>query len=224
MKPAFWSSEPDRTGATTSLREQLAHQLGLEELHIATRLDVGVSGIVLGATNPAARRHLARIVGTKACHRSYVAIVAGAAPERGCWQSSVNTRPGERAEPAITHFECVARLNLEKGTRIGTNEEGSALSLLVLRPETGRRHQLRIHSSRAGFPILGDRRYGGASRTVDPRGSVYPIERILLHAFATSLVLPSGAPWSPSCPVPEEFELAWTQFGGLPASFRMAKP
>lgn len=223
-KPAAWSTEPDRTGTLTSLREQLAKELGLIELHIGTRLDVGVSGLVLGAIRPAARRHLANLVGTTGCHRSYVAVVAGAAPDAGRWDSSVDAEPSRDPAPAITRFECVGRLSVDPGARVGDKTEYSALSLLVLRPETGRRHQLRIHCSRAGFPVMGDRRYGGPARFVDARGGVHRIERILLHAFSTSVVLPSGAPWNPTCAIPEDFERVWATLGGNRADFAEVRP
>src|SRR5512145_1232910 len=80
-KPASWSSEPDRTGRGTSLRDRLAETLHAREIHVATRLDVGVSGLVLLATNAESRRHLANVVGSEQCHRSYVAVVPGRLPD-----------------------------------------------------------------------------------------------------------------------------------------------
>lgn len=223
-KPASWSSEPDRAGTVASLREQLVRQLGLDEVHVATRLDVGVSGLVLAAMNPAARRHLAALVGTKDCHRSYVAAVAGAPPDSGRWQGSVDTGPRGRSSTAITHFETIARVKLAPGARFGDGTTHSEVSLLTLRPETGRRHQLRIHCSRAGHPLLGDRRYGGPTRFVDASGRVHSIERILLHAFATSVSLPSGAAWAPICPIPEDFGRLWLVLGGRRADLNEVKP
>jgi 23S rRNA pseudouridine1911/1915/1917 synthase len=207
-----------------SLREQLARQLGLDEVHVATRLDVGVSGLVLAAMNPAARRHLATLVGTKECHRSYVAALAGAPPDSGLWEGSVDTESRGKSMTAITRFETIARLKLDPGARLADATTDSEIALLMLRPETGRRHQLRIHCSRAGYPLLGDRRYGGATRFVDASGRVHSIDRILLHAFATSVSLPSGAAWAPICPIPEDFAQLWLVLGGSRADLNEVSP
>lgn len=223
-KPASWSSEPDRAGTVASLREHLALRLGLDEVHVATRLDVGVSGLVLAAMNPAARRHLANLVGTKECHRSYLAAVAGAPPASGRWQGNVDTESRGKSMVAITHFETIARVKLDPGARFGDTATHSEIALLTLRPETGRRHQLRIHCSRAGYPLLGDRRYGGPTRFVDASGRVHSLDRILLHAFATRISLPSGAPWAPICPIPEDFARLWLVLGGRGADLNEVKP
>lgn len=213
-KPAAWSSEPDRSGNATSLSEQLLRVLRLKQVHVATRLDVGVSGLVLCATDAASRGHLAHLVGTPNFHRTYLAVVAGEPPARGTWLGSVEGSAGNLGRPAVTHFECIARVPLPHGSVLGVTQTVEQIALLILKPETGRRHQLRIHASRAGFPMVGDRRYQGAVRFIDPTGRVVPIDRILLHAAATQVPLPNQRPWRLSCPVPDDFQQLWCQLGG----------
>jgi 23S rRNA-/tRNA-specific pseudouridylate synthase len=214
-KPAAWSSEPDRTGRGTSLRERLAETLHEREIHVATRLDVGVSGLLLLATDARSRRHLASVVGSEQCHRSYVAVVSGCLPDRGTWQGAVETAtPARASRNAITHFECIERVALAQRGTLRGGSPGESVSLLILRPETGHRHQLRIHCSRAKSPILGDRRYGGPHQFVDNEGRVTLLSRLLLHALATTLTLPSGKVFQPRCPVPEDFRSLWRALGG----------
>ncbi|HMA96868.1 MAG TPA: RNA pseudouridine synthase [Polyangiaceae bacterium] len=213
-KPAAWASEPDRSGSATSLSEQLLGVLGIRELHVATRLDVGVSGLVLCATNAEARRYLAHLVGTSAFHRIYLAVVAGVPPERGTWRGSVDAHSGVRARPAVTHFECLSRVSLPQGSTLGDAQRADQIALLTLRPETGRRHQLRIHASRAGFPLVGDRRYQGPARFIDATGRVTAIDRILLHAASTQVPLPGHRIWKLVCPIPEDFQELWRRLGG----------
>jgi 23S rRNA-/tRNA-specific pseudouridylate synthase len=217
-KPAAWSSEPDRTGTSTSFREQLKKLLAVAECHILTRLDVGVSGLVIAATNSESRQHLARVMAAGG-HRRYLGIAAGHLPDQGLWQGTVGAPNAARARSATTHFECIRRLKLENGASLGQNTLPEVVSLLTLRPETGHRHQLRIHSSRAGTPLVGDRRYGGPHRFIDAEGRVLELERIYLHAVCRTVPLPSGSLWQPQCPVPEEFREFWLQLGGSPQDF-----
>ncbi len=217
-KPAAWSSEPDRTGSVTSLREQLSKHLRSPEVHISTRLDVGVSGLVLAATDTESRRHLAMTM-DRGGHRSYLAIAAGNVPEKGTWQGSVEELRHAKSRNAITHFECLARLALAANTSLGTWGPGAAMCLILLRPETGHRHQLRIHSNRAFTPIVGDRRYGGPIRFIDADGRVQVLDRIYLHAVATAVPLPDGSLWKPECPAPDDFREFWLKLGGIKRDF-----
>jgi 23S rRNA-/tRNA-specific pseudouridylate synthase len=216
VKPCGWSSEPDRTGNATSLREQLMRRLDVSELHITTRLDVGVSGLVLAATDQASRRHLANVMSSGTCHRHYLAFAGGELPERGTWQGAVLTDSKRKPRSAITHFERVAQSILPRDVSLGYRPKFDRVSVVVLRPDTGHRHQLRIHSSRAGAPLVGDRRYGGPDRYTDDAGRVHALNRIYLHAIGTSIPLPSGTLWSPACPIPEEFLALWLHMGGTP--------
>lgn len=215
-KPAAWSSEPDRTGTATSLRDQLARTLRCNELHVLTRLDVGVSGLVIAAMNASGRRHWTKVMATGG-HRRYLAILAGRVPESGTWNSTVEETAGAR--PAITHFERIAQSCLGPGVSLGSCGSGSTVSLVSFRPETGRRHQLRLHSSRALAPIVGDRRYAGPSQFVDSDGRVTQLERIFLHAITTTIRLPDDTLWQPACPLDEDFRELWFRLGGTARDF-----
>jgi 23S rRNA-/tRNA-specific pseudouridylate synthase len=218
-KPAAWSSEPDRTGTTSSLRERLAAELGAPQLHVATRLDVGVSGLVLLATDEASRLHLDQVMAAGACHRRYLGFVGARLPDRGCWRGAVETEQRAKRErsprEAVTHFECIKQMTLANcGITLLQRSPLEAVSLVIFRPETGHRHQLRIHSSRAGAPILGDRRYGGAQRMIEANGRVSALDRIYLHALSTTLPLPDGSAWHIECAVPDAIRELWRKFGG----------
>lgn len=212
-KPAAWSSEPDRTGFGTSLRERLAQTLTCDEVHILTRLDVGVSGLVLAATSAESRRRWTTMARADV-HRSYVAILGGSVAEQGTWRGAVEATPGRKPRDSITHFQRLACIQLAPGVSVGTLADGAVLSLVRFRPETGHRHQLRIHSARANVPILGDRRYGGPDRVIDAEGRVRQFDRIYLHALNVSVMLESGQAWTPSCPTTPDFLRLWLEMGG----------
>lgn len=213
-KPAAWSSEPDQTGVELCLSHYLSQQLKLRNLHVATRLDVGVSGLVLVATDVESRRHLALLVEQGKLHRVYLAIAFGKVPPQGQWKGSVESKPQDKQREAITNYECLAQVRLVDGIGLGGDPKNQAASLLRFSPQTGRRHQLRIHAARHGHPLFGDRRYGGPKQVVLTDGRVFPLSRILLQAIATELPLPNGETWSIHCPVDEEVGRFWKLLGG----------
>jgi 23S rRNA-/tRNA-specific pseudouridylate synthase len=79
---------------------------------------------------------------------------------------------------------------------------GDRACLLRVMPLTGRRHQIRIHLSEQGYPLLGDSQYGGPAEQVLPKGALLRVGRVALHAAKLEL------------PTREVFEAAW------PADFR----
>lgn len=213
-KPAAWSSEPDLTGDSTCLRSKVMEQLHLRELHIATRLDVGVSGLVLGSTHAESRRHLSQLIERGTLHRRYLAIALGALPKQGTFEGSVEEQKRGAPRPAVTDYTCLGQATLPEGVTLGSLEGPTVVSLVLFKPRTGRRHQLRIHAQRHGHPLLGDRRYGGPKRVTLSDGRVHEYSRIFLHAIDTELTLPSGKPWSIHCPVDEEVGRLWEMLGG----------
>jgi 23S rRNA-/tRNA-specific pseudouridylate synthase len=169
--------------------------LALSDVHALSRLDHGVSGVVLLAIDAAARRHATRAREQGRIVRRYVAIATAApAEKRGLWQTPVDDRP------ASTRYVCL--------------EIASGAALLAFEPATGRMHQLRVHASGAGAPLLGDHRYGGPRQSVLPDGSVIEFRRIAMHA--AMLVLPdlAGVSWRIAAPVADDMIALWQQLGG----------
>src|SRR5207302_10396847 len=122
---------------------------------IVHRLDKETSGAVVFARNRAALHALQDRFRTHAIEREYDAIVEGEAPDAGTFDSDLVrepglrrsvARPGQKGTRAVTRFRTVERL--AGATRVS------------VRPGTGRTHQIRVHFSAAGHPILGDRVYG----------------------------------------------------------------
>ncbi|BDS12494.1 RluA family pseudouridine synthase [Aureispira anguillae] len=109
------------------------------------RLDAPTSGLLLIAKTKQARMHLGAQFEAKTIQKKYQAIVIGQPPAQGRFDTAINHKA------ALSHFECLQTVDSLKSGQ---------LSLLNLYPKTGRTHQLRIHLSQAGFPILGDKLYG----------------------------------------------------------------
>lgn len=222
-KPAGLQTEPDARHADT-LVHRIAAQLGvaLERVHALSRLDTGVSGVVtLGLTSDARRmvnewRALGRF------RRRYLAIASGElAMQRGTWSESIgrgsgNLRRigGRNPETAQTNFAWVA------STPCFERANPKQLHLFALAPKTGRTHQLRVHASAHGLPLLGDRAYGGTARLISTTGSVRGFARIALHA--AWIELPLDEPRRIVAPVPQSLFDAWRDWSGDDAAFRVA--
>lgn len=91
------------------------------------------------------------------------------------------------------------------------------VAALHLRPRTGRTHQLRVHASRAGSPLLGDVAYGGAPRLVLADGRVVTARRVMLHCAWLSLPRVRDASAPPlvlRAEIPEDMGAAWAALGG----------
>jgi len=209
-KPAALASEPTRQGAA-SVAEQVAAELG-RNVHLHSRLDVGVSGLLVASTSRAARAHVDALRAKGQLERVYLGMSSTApATSTGDWQASVTHHGKSRA--ARTRYQVLATLSRPAPLH--------TLTLLELEPVTGRTHQLRQHCAQHGVPLIGDRRYGGTSRLVTQDGSVLEPGRILLHAACLTLSDLGGRPWRVTLPSPE-LERFWQLCGGDSAAFRKA--
>lgn len=109
------------------------------------RLDSATSGLLIIAKTHTARISLGRMLEEKMIYKTYQAVVIGETPASGIFTEPIN---GKEAITRFERFETIPSLVSGK------------LTLLNLHPETGRTHQIRIHLSNAGYPILGDKLYG----------------------------------------------------------------
>ncbi len=158
--------------------EPLGSIAGVGRPGIVHRLDKDTSGLLLVAKTDAAQQSLMRQFAAHAIEKEYVALVRGEAPaSRGRIEAPVGRDPRDRqrmavvagGREAVTDYELLA-------SRPG-------FALLVLRPRTGRTHQLRAHLSYLHLPIVGDERYGGGT---GPGG----LARQFLHAARLGLERP----------------------------------
>jgi 23S rRNA pseudouridine1911/1915/1917 synthase len=182
-------------------------------LLLVHRLDVGTSGVVLLAKSDAAHRALSRAFQSRAARKTYRALVWGhPAPARGVYEDTLGRDPKDGrkmkvrhdGKAAVTRYETLARL--------------PSVSDLRLFPETGRTHQIRVHLSAHGHPIVGDDLYGGATRwrgVRDPkrRRALAAVSRPLLHA--ERIAVPELA-IDVAAPLPKDYVDALAALTGRP--------
>lgn len=208
-KAAGTPCEPDRRGSAGSLVAQIAAQIGTlpARIHVVTRLDLGVSGLVLLTADDEARTLVANWEGAGLVRKTYVAIAPSVPlPAEGRWDAPVRGPRG--VQTAVTRYRT-----------LGAARSGAAL--LELQPLTGRFHQLRAHAAQAKIPLYGDRASGGASRVTASDGGVHAVQRIALHAARLELGSPG---WIVGAPARDELGALWAQLGGDLALLPAADP
>ena len=156
------------------------------------RLDRDTSGVVILTRSAVANRVLAQAFQAHTVAKHYVAIVY--APNRLAASGLIDARlaphPSHRERMAV-----VAKGGQAATTRYAVLGTGDGRQCVSLWPTTGRTHQLRVHLAHMGAPILGDRLYG----------DVASANRLLLHAYAITVLWPDAAPRTFCAPLPPEF-------------------
>jgi 23S rRNA pseudouridine1911/1915/1917 synthase len=201
-KPAGMVVHPAAGNSTgTLVNALLGHCLDLSgiggELRpgIVHRIDKDTTGLLVVAKSDRAHQSLSRQFKEHTVKRVYLALIYGSPREdRGKIDAAIGRHPVDRkkmsgkarhSKQAVTNWRVLGRY---KG-----------ISLMQLRLETGRTHQIRVHLSEAGFPLVGDQVYGGSGRLAniqDPqlRKLIKDLDRQALHAKSLGFVHPaSGA-------------------------------
>lgn len=161
---------------------------------IVHRIDRDTSGLIIAAKNDFSHQALAAQLQDHSLARTYECVAVGAFREdRGTVDAPIGRHPVDRkrmavvpgGRPAVTHWEVLERF--------------SGFTHLRCRLETGRTHQIRVHLSYLGRPILGDTVYGAKKPVPGLQGQC-------LHAAGLRFLHPrTGEPVELSCPLPEEF-------------------
>jgi len=177
----------------TFLRSRMAESETMEgeRAGVVHRLDRATSGVMIGAKNQQAMSILQKQFAQRKVKKTYMAIVAGHVdqpeavidmPIERNPKAPATFRVGLNGKSAVTHYIVV--------------RETEHYTLLELKPETGRTHQLRVHLAKIGHPIIGDSVYGSGTYG----------DRLYLHALSLEITLPSRERKVFTAPLPNEFE------------------
>jgi 23S rRNA pseudouridine1911/1915/1917 synthase len=194
VKPAGLVVHPAPSHRGVTLVHGLMHALGgLSSIGgevrpgIVHRLDKGTSGVMVVACDDLAHRGLQAQFADHSLDRRYLALVHGAPDlDAGCVRSSLGRHPKDRVR-----FASVERNGKRAVTHWKVRECLGPVTLLECRLETGRTHQVRVHLSEQGWPLLGDPVYAKGRAT--PSALSGPLEEVdhqLLHAYRLAFTHP----------------------------------
>lgn len=176
--------------------ESLSGINGILRPGIVHRIDKNTTGALIVCKNDAAHRSIAAQLKEHSITRRYLGVVIGAPREdESVIEGNIGRDPKERkrmavvrdgGKPAVTHVKVLERFN--------------GYSLCEFRLETGRTHQIRVHMSHTGHPLLGDDVYGG-------KRSGFALEGQTLHAGIIGFIHPSTGEYMEfTAPLPDYFE------------------
>ena len=188
-----------RTSVIDALRELRPEERRLELVH---RLDRETSGCLMVAKKASALRQLQALLRDGQIDKRYTALCAGRWAGAGPIDAALlkshrrdgghSVRVSEDGRRASTFFAPLRRF--------------AGATLLRASPLTGRTHQIRVHASAAGHPLLGDDKYGDAPSRRLSRS--LGLKRMFLHASSIRVPRGSGAPLRVTCPLPDELRRA----------------
>ncbi len=145
---------------------------------VVHRLDRDTSGVMLVAKNSSAQADLAQQFKSHSVAKAYMVLVKGhLTPENGIIEAAIGRDPRNRKRMAVVEGGREARTEYRVVKYIGD------YTLLEVMPETGRTHQIRVHLSAIGFPVVGDKVYGVKSPF---------LSRQFMHACRLGFKLPSS--------------------------------
>lgn len=175
----------DRVATDRRIRDQVDPSRRLARLHAVNRLDRETSGMLVLAAGEALE-FFGRQFADRTAAKAYLALTVRQKKRnsRGQWRWPLSKTAAGRKNPAgrPPRKPCA--------TDYRVLSSGSRFCLLHCRAHTGRKHQIRRHAALAGFPLVGDRRYGlRAMKFTDPPTSA---ARLALHAYCLRLMLPGA--------------------------------
>lgn len=210
-KPAGLVVHPARGHRTGTLAQLLGSSAAggpdPQRAGIVHRLDRDTSGLLVVARSDEAHRRLQRALAERRIVREYLALVHSRPPSRtGTIEAPIGRDPRVRTRMAVdgahprearTHFEIERPLG--------------PFTLLRLRLDTGRTHQIRVHLQAIGHPVAGDPEYGPPAAGGDTSATL-GLERQFLHAARLSFSHPfTDAPIDVVSPLPADLQAALTR-------------
>lgn len=177
------------------------------------RIDKHTTGLLVVAKDSQSQLHLIHQLKQKSVYRHYQALVLGNATElhqHRTIDASIARHPSQRTKMAVVSNGKPAITHLDKITQIC-----DGVSLVNLHLETGRTHQIRVHLSHLGFPLLGDPVYGSLRKTTILLNQLEPsqktvvenFQRQALHAYELGLIHPkTGQLIKVQAPLPDDMQ------------------
>ena len=197
----------------------LSEQIG-QWVYPVHRLDKATSGVLLFALDSHTAKLLSEQFASHSIEKTYIAVARGYVAESGTINHPLTRKldkisdrdkdVSREPQEALTHFKCLAQVEID--AKVGRYDT-VRYSLVELKPQTGRKHQLRRHMKHINHHLLGDTKYGRGEHNKFIRAE-YGVHRLLLHAVSLrvkhpyreeELFLRSG--------LDRTFEMIYNEFG-----------
>lgn len=169
----------------TSLLQRLSKQFDYKLFPIH-RLDRRTSGIILLAKQTSYVADFQKLFSNSSIEKTYYGVVRGHAPKSKIIDSPVKGRDANVHKEAETHLTLVNTKTLEIPVK---PYDTSRYSLVKLKPQTGRLHQLRIHMNKISYPLIGDGKYGDKNHNAMFRQK-FDWDNLFLHAYSLEFIHP----------------------------------
>ena len=189
------------SGMSFGVIEALRASRPRETLELVHRLDRDTSGCLLVARDRSTLTALHALIRNGGMHKTYLGLVAGS------WQLGTKRIDAPLATDNREHGERHVRVAAAGKDSVSVFKPvqffGSLATLMEIDIPTGRTHQIRVHASFAGHPLLGDDKYGDRDRNAELKR--HGLKRTFLHAQSVAFEWPgSGVPFHASAPLPSE--------------------
>ena len=161
-KPARLPCQPGKEQKYFNVRRYI-ESYSQQKVHMPSRLDMSTYGVVLMSKHMETHKSLQRLYEYNQIRKSYHLIVSGHLPwQEYCHTGSIGKDPIHAVlRKVVCEGGKVAQTDFKKLFEFNDPDSGLPLTLLEARPKTGRTHQIRVHISDLGYPIIGDNFYQG---------------------------------------------------------------
>ncbi len=203
VHPAAGHGEGTLVNALLHHVQDLSGIGGEQRPGIVHRLDRGTSGLMVIAKNNETHEALSRQFHDREVEKEYIALIWGVLRQGHRIEDPIGRDPVHRKKMTTTKRAVRARTAV---TRITWAEHFPGLALVGVAIATGRTHQIRVHLSSIGHPVVGDALYGGIHRRVPLElRAVQKLDRPFLHAAKLAFTHPrDGRPMKFESPLPED--------------------
>lgn len=182
----------EETTASDIIKPKTSYKSDTNRPGIVHRLDRDTSGVLLMVKNDETAALIGKQFTNRTTKKEYAAVVSGTPKQ----EKAKIDLPISRNPSAPSTFR-VGAGGKNAETVYEVVEQGATRALMMLKPRTGRTHQLRVHMAYIGTPIVGDKVYG-----------VESADRMFLHAHKLEVTLPGGKRTVFEAPIPREFQEA----------------
>ena len=152
-KPVNMPVHPSKNHQTDTVANYCAARYGNAKFHVVGRLDMDTSGIIVIGRHS----HSAAVLTKNGGEKEYIAIVEGTLEN----PSGIIDAPIDDSDPSV-HKSFIAETGQPSVTEYETVAANGVLTVVRVRPRTGRTHQIRVHFAHIGHPLCGDELYGGS--------------------------------------------------------------